>query len=38
MSNIVRPFDLIYNDVWGIALVTSHANYKYFVIFIDNYS
>jgi transposase InsO family protein len=36
--HIVQPFDLIHNDVWGMAPVTFHANYKYFVTFIDDYS
>lgn len=36
--NVVQPFDLIHSDVWGMAPVTSHANYKYFVTFIDDYS
>lgn len=35
---IVQPFDLIHSDVWGMAPITSHANYKYFVTFIDDYS
>ncbi|KAL3523634.1 hypothetical protein ACH5RR_016468 [Cinchona calisaya] len=36
--NVVQSFDLIHSDVWGMAPVTSHANYKYFVTFIDDYS
>lgn len=36
--NEVQPFDIIHSDVWGMAPVTSHANYKYFVTFIDDYS
>ena len=31
-------FELIHSDVWGIALVVSHAHYKYFVTFIDDFS
>ena len=31
-------FDLIHSDVWGITLVISHAKYKYFVTFIDDYN
>ena len=31
-------FDMIHSDVWGITPVISHANYKYFVTFIDDYS
>ncbi|KAG8382616.1 hypothetical protein BUALT_Bualt05G0096000 [Buddleja alternifolia] len=26
---VYQPFDLIHSDVWGMAPVTSHANYKY---------
>lgn len=36
--NVVQPFDLIHSNVWGMSPVTSHANYKYFVTFIDDYS
>ena len=32
------PFEIIHSDVWGITPVSSHAKYKYFVTFIDNYS
>ena len=31
-------FDLIHSDVWGIKPIISHAKYKYFVTFIDDYS
>jgi len=31
-------FDMIHSDVWGMSPVVSHANYKYFVTFIDDYS
>ena len=31
-------FELIHSDVWGIAPVVSHAHYKYFVTFIDDFS
>lgn len=37
-SNEGQPFDMIHSDVWGMASVISHANYKYFVTFIDDYS
>jgi len=37
-SHVTQPFDLIHSDVWGMAPVISHANYKYFVTFIDDYS
>jgi len=29
---------MIHSDFWGIALVISHAQYKYFITFIDDYS
>lgn len=38
ISNATQPFDLIHSDVWGMSPVVSHANYKYFVTFIDDYS
>jgi len=31
-------FEIIHSDVWGMSLVASHARYKYFVTFIDDYS
>ena len=37
-SNVTQAFDMIHSDVWGIAPVISHAHYKYFVTFIDDYS
>ena len=37
-SHAKHCFDLIYSNVWGISLVISHVNYKYFVTFIDDYT
>ncbi|KAK7245636.1 hypothetical protein RIF29_40484 [Crotalaria pallida] len=37
-SHAEKCFDIIHSDVWGITPVTSHAHYKYFVTFIDDYS
>ena len=37
-SNSIQSFDLVHSDVWGIAPHLSHAHYKYFVTFIDDYS
>lgn len=37
-SNVTQIFDIIHSDVWGMAPVISHANCKYFVTFIDDYS
>jgi hypothetical protein len=31
-------FEIIHSDVWDMSLVLSHAQYMYFVTFIDNYS
>ena len=31
-------FEIIHSDVWGITPVISHAHYRYFVTFIDDYS
>ena len=31
-------FDIIHSDVWGIVPIVSHAHYKYFVTFIDDFS
>jgi len=33
-----KCFDIIHNDVWGIAPIVSHAHYKYFITFIDDFS
>jgi hypothetical protein len=37
-SRASQYFDIIHSDVWGIAHVVSHAHYKYFVTFIDDFS
>ena len=29
---------MIYSDLWGITPVISHANYKYFITFINDYT
>jgi transposase InsO family protein len=31
-------FEIIHSDVWGISPVISHAQYRYFVTFINDYS
>lgn len=35
--NPTQVFDMIHSDLWGRTPVISHAHYKYFVIFIDDY-
>lgn len=37
-SRAIKCFDIIHSDVWGPTPIISHANYKYFVTFIDDYS
>lgn len=37
-SHANKCFKIIHNDVWGMALVTSHVHYKYFVTFIDYFN
>ena len=37
-SRASQCFDIIHSDVWGITLIVSHAHYKYFVTFIDDFS
>ena len=37
-SRATKSFDIIHSDVWGPAPILSHALYKYFVTFIDDYS
>jgi hypothetical protein len=37
-SRAAKCFDIVHSDVWGISLVISHARYKYFVTFIDDFS
>jgi hypothetical protein len=37
-SRASQCFDIIHSDVRGIAPVVSHAHYKYFVTFIDDFS
>jgi transposase InsO family protein len=37
-SRATKCFDIVHSDVWGISHVVSHARYKYFVTFIDDFS
>jgi hypothetical protein len=37
-SRAKKCFDIVYSDVWGISLVISHARYKYFVTFINDFN
>jgi len=40
LSQIVysSPLELIYNDLWGSALMNSHCNFHYCMSFVDAYS
>jgi len=37
-TRTTKPFEVVHTDVWGIAPVISHEHYKYFVIFIDDFT
>jgi len=37
-SHVSQAFDMIHSDLWGMTPIISHAHYKYFVTFIDDYS
>jgi hypothetical protein len=37
-SRATKCFDIVRSDVWDISPVISHARYKYFVTFIDDFS
>jgi hypothetical protein len=37
-SRASKCFEIIHTDVWGVSPVISHAQYKYFVTFIDDFS
>ncbi|CAH9103854.1 unnamed protein product, partial [Cuscuta europaea] len=37
-SRAKKCFDIVHSDVWGISPIISHARYKYFVTFIDDFS
>jgi len=37
-SRASKCFEIIHTDVWGVSLVICHAQYKYFVTFIDDFS
>jgi hypothetical protein len=37
-SRATKCFDIVHSDVCGITPVISHARYKYFVTFIDDFS
>lgn len=38
VSRVSTCFEIIHFDVWGMSHVLSHAQYRYFVTFIDDYS
>ena len=33
-----KPFELIHSDVWGPAPITSYNDFRYYLLFIDDYS
>jgi transposase InsO family protein len=37
-THTTKPFEVVHIDVWGIAPANSHEHYKYFVIFIDDFT
>ena len=32
------PFDLIHYDIWGLTFVPTEGGFRYFIIFVDNFS
>ncbi|XP_031745067.1 uncharacterized protein LOC116405245 [Cucumis sativus] len=38
ISNCDKPFDLVHSDIWGPAPITTVHGYRYYVLFIDDYS
>ena len=33
-----KPFELVHSDVWGPAPITSINDFRYYLVFVDDYS
>ena len=38
ISHACKPLEVVHNDVWGPAPVTSNSGYQYYVIFVDEFT
>jgi len=37
-KRVDHPFELVHLDIWGPCLVSSTLDFKYFIIFVDDFS
>ena len=35
---VVRPFELVYSDLWGPSPTLSTEGYRYYIVFVDAYT